>query len=265
MGLGTHLGLPVSQNAHGHILGHVKDLGEDPSTPDRVRIYRTNAKQYFHTDGADLVGLLCMAKALSGGESDIVSTHHVWNTLQREHPDVARTMATGNWFFDRKGDRSQEQDEWYTGPLVYLEPETAKGGERRLWSRFDPMNLTSLGRLQEGPNARLPPLSPEQRHALKVFDDTCSRLALHMVLDPGDIQLLHNPQVFHARTAYTDHPAGAVDEQGRERPRRHLMRLWLATPESEGGWRTPWFDSDRKKRGGIQVDETPPKCPLDAE
>jgi hypothetical protein len=33
-----------SQNGRGHVLGHVKDLGEDPTQKDKVRIYRTNAK-----------------------------------------------------------------------------------------------------------------------------------------------------------------------------------------------------------------------------
>jgi hypothetical protein len=44
MGLGTHLGYFVSQNSRGHVLGHVKDLGEDATKTDKVRIYRTNAK-----------------------------------------------------------------------------------------------------------------------------------------------------------------------------------------------------------------------------
>jgi len=73
MGLGTYLGYFVSQNSRGHVLGHVKDLGEDASAIDKVRIYRTNARQFFHADDADLVGLLCVARALEGGESDLVS------------------------------------------------------------------------------------------------------------------------------------------------------------------------------------------------
>lgn len=44
MGLGSHFGYFVSQNSRGHVLGHVKDLGEDATAKDRVRIYRTNAK-----------------------------------------------------------------------------------------------------------------------------------------------------------------------------------------------------------------------------
>jgi len=41
MGLGAYFGYFVSQNGKGHVLGHVKDLGEDPTQKDRVRIYRT--------------------------------------------------------------------------------------------------------------------------------------------------------------------------------------------------------------------------------
>ena len=44
MGLGSYFGYFTSQNGRGHVLGHVKDLGEDASRPDKVRIYRTNAK-----------------------------------------------------------------------------------------------------------------------------------------------------------------------------------------------------------------------------
>jgi hypothetical protein len=111
----------------------------------------------------------------------------------------------------------------------------------------------------------IPPLSEKQTYALKMLEQTASELALHMILEPGDIQLLANGHVLHARTAYKDWPPGSVDESGRERVRRHLMRLWLAVPESEGGLRTPFFDSDWKKRGGIQVGDQPPVCPLDAE
>jgi hypothetical protein len=44
MGLGAYLGHFVSQNGRGHVLGHVKDLGEDSTQIDKVRIYRTNAR-----------------------------------------------------------------------------------------------------------------------------------------------------------------------------------------------------------------------------
>ena len=264
MGLGTYFGYFTSQNRFGHVLGHVKDLGEDPSRLEKVRIYRTNAKQYFHTDAADMVGLLCMSKALEGGESDVASTHAVFNYLQAHHPDAVRTLVRPIWYFDRKGERSQGQNDWYKGAVFLLENDD-NAATRRVLCRFDPMNVVSLTRLQSGENPTIPPLSTEQKHAMKCLEDACTALALHMVLEPGDIQLLNNQHCFHARTAYKDWPAGSVDERGQPRIRRHLMRLWLSLPEGEGGWRLPYVDSKEKKRGGVQVDDTPPVCPLDAE
>ncbi|KAL2833695.1 hypothetical protein BDW59DRAFT_156492 [Aspergillus cavernicola] len=263
MGLGTYLGYFLSQNGRGHVLGHVKDLGEDPTQTHKVRIYRTNARQYFHTDAGDMVGLLCIAKSLSGGESDIASTHHVYNVLQRDHPDVVRTLVEPNWYFDRKGEISNGQEPWIRGAVIYLETETER--PPRVYAKFDPNNVTSLARFNSGPDAQIPPLSDKQKHAMEVLERTCKELSLHMILQPGDIQFLHNPHVFHARTAYTDYPPGSLDDAGNPRPQRHLMRLWLAVPQSEHGWKTPFADTDNKKRGGIQVEDNPPKCPLDAE
>ena len=91
------------KNRHGHVLGHVKDLGDDPTQIDKIRIYRTNARQFFHADDSDIVGLLCIARALEGGESDLCSAHAVYNTLQKERPDVLKTLIEPIWYFDRKG------------------------------------------------------------------------------------------------------------------------------------------------------------------
>ncbi|RMJ21845.1 hypothetical protein PHISP_07279 [Aspergillus sp. HF37] len=252
MGLGTYLGYFVSQNSRGHVLGHVKDLGEDSSQIDKVRIYRTNARQFFHSDDCDLVGLLCIARALQGGESDLVSSHHLYNTLAAERPDVLDLLTQPIWYFDRKGEISRAQDEYIRSSVVYLERDTINP---RVYTKWDPYYIRSLTRLSDA--GIIPPLSSAQHEALTVLESTSARLALHMILDVGDIQFLANSHVLHARTAYTDHAPPA--------PRRHLMRLWLATPEGEGGWRLPFWDSNQKKRGGVQVDETPPVAPLDAE
>lgn len=148
MGLGTYLGYFVSQNSRGHVLGHVKDLGEDSTQIDKVRIYRTNARyvtsfvtyvssfsdllsQFFHADDADIVGLLCVTRALEGGESDIVSVHNVFNTLQKERPDVIKTLTEPIWYFDRKGETSKGQEEWIRTSVLYLE----RGDNPRVYSK----------------------------------------------------------------------------------------------------------------------------------
>jgi len=196
MGLGTYLGYFVSQNGRGHVLGHVKDVGEDPTAIDRVRIYRTTARQFFHTDNGDLVGLLCVHRAAEGGESDIVSTHNVWNTLQAEHPDVAELLTKPIWYFDRKGETSEGEEEWIRRPVFYIE----NGSRERVYLKWDPYYIRSLTRFSD--KGLVPPLSPEQQRAMTILEDTCNRLALHMILEVGDIQFLHNGHILHARTAY---------------------------------------------------------------
>ena len=64
-GIGAHLGSARSQNAMGHILGHVRDIGRNPDDPT-TRIYQTHERQTFHTDGADVVALLCLSQAREG-------------------------------------------------------------------------------------------------------------------------------------------------------------------------------------------------------
>jgi hypothetical protein len=59
MGLGAHLGRARSQNARGHVLGHVRDVGLTSDDPN-VRLYQTRQRQTFHTDSCDVVGLLCV-------------------------------------------------------------------------------------------------------------------------------------------------------------------------------------------------------------
>ncbi|KAI1634702.1 hypothetical protein F4809DRAFT_501243 [Biscogniauxia mediterranea] len=258
-GIGVHLGYPVSQNAKGHVLGHVQDLGDDSTQIDKVRIYRTNARQFFHADDCDIVGLLCLSKAEFGGESDVASIHQVWNILQAERPDVAELLTKPIWYFDRKGEQSQGEDPYIRTAVFYLETPDPENPEReqRVYCKWDPYFVRSLTRFSD--KGIIPPLSPEQDEAAKLLEATCERVKLHMILDIGDIQFVANSHTLHARTAYRDFPPDSG------KPRRHLLRLWLAVPQSEGGWRLPFWDSDEKKRGGIQVDDTAPVARLEGD
>ena len=78
-----------------------------------------------------------------------------------------------------------------------------------------------------------------------------------MVMQVGEIQFLHNQHILHRRTAYEDYEDPML--------KRHLMRIWMATPESQGGWKLPFPDRDHARRGGVQVDDRPVVALLDAE
>ncbi|KAG2496452.1 hypothetical protein HYH03_005676 [Edaphochlamys debaryana] len=101
--LGLHWGRAVPQNAKGHLIGHIKDLGRDPNDPS-TRLYGTNAAQPWHNDGpADLVSLLCLSNSEEGGESGWSSSIAVHNEILRRAPHLASVLA-GPWFFDRKNE-----------------------------------------------------------------------------------------------------------------------------------------------------------------
>jgi Taurine catabolism dioxygenase TauD, TfdA family len=70
----------------------------------------------------------------------------------------------------------------------------------------------------------VPRLTRGQEEALDLFGVLAEELALDMAFEPGDIQLLNNHLIYHARTRYDDHR-----EQDRK---RRLLRLWLAVPGS---------------------------------
>lgn len=89
-------------------------------------------RQFFHADDSDIVGLLCIARALEGGESDIVSSHHIYNILSQERPDVLKTLTEPIWYFDRKGETSKGQEEYIRTSVFYLERE---GDNPRVYSK----------------------------------------------------------------------------------------------------------------------------------
>ncbi len=67
----------------------------------------------------------------------------------------------------------------------------------------------------------MPAFTADERTLLDLYEKiaTSPELRLDMYFEPGDVQLVSNHTILHARTAYTDWP-----EPSR---RRHLLRLWL--------------------------------------
>jgi alpha-ketoglutarate-dependent taurine dioxygenase len=57
---------------------------------------------------------------------------------------------------------------------------------------------------------------------MALLEEIANDPTFHLQMDfrPGDVQLLNNGRVLHAREAYEDDPDPAR--------RRHLLRLWLA-------------------------------------
>ncbi|OBT63528.1 hypothetical protein VE03_07050 [Pseudogymnoascus sp. 23342-1-I1] len=248
LGIGSYFGPRLSQNGQGHVLGHIKDLSEGKEVDGGGRIYRTHNAQTYHSDEADIVGLLCLEKAMSGGESQVVSSHHIFNILQKRRPDIMEQLCIPQWFYDRKGEKSEGQEEWMRTPGYYYYAD-------KLSMKWDSYYVGALQRFWECD--LLPRYTEKQQEVLRVVENLCHELSMEMMLQVGDIQLVANTHNLHARSAYLDD-----NDSGNK---RWLQRLWIATPEEEGGWKLPFADSAYCKRGGVQVNDAPESYPMEAE
>ena len=245
-GVGAHLGHARSQNAAGHVLGHVRNVGADAADVN-TRIYQTAERQTFHTDSTDVVGLLCLVRARRGGESLLVSAEAIYNRMQQEAPDLLASLfepiAT-----DRRGETPSGSDPWFTIPVFSWH-------RKRLTVMYQRQYIESAQRF-----AGAPKLTAQQREALDYFDRLANDPDMHlrMDLEPGDMQFVYNHAMLHDRTAFEDY-----DEDER---RRHLLRLWLSIP---GDRELPACFADRYgsievgNRGGIITAETRLHAPLD--
>jgi hypothetical protein len=249
MGIGSHFGAARSQNAKGHLLGHVKDLGLDVSDP-AVRYYQTRRKLEYHTDSTDIVGLLCLQAARSGGESFIASSMTVYNEVLARRPDLLPALFEP-FPTDRRGEVPEGMQPWFDMPVFHWHA-------GRLSCIYVRQYIESAQKLF--PQARR--LSAAQREAMDLMDELLNdpRIHLSMAFAPGDVQFLHNHQVLHSRNDFENWP-----EPERH---RHLLRLWLAPKEGRPlpDVFAPRYGSVTPgDRGGIVVHGTRPKVPLEAE
>ncbi len=212
MGLGRYLGNFRSQNRDGHLLGHVKDMGLSSNDPN-VRKYQTSERQNYHTDSCDIVGLLCLHTARSGGLSSLVSSTTVFNQMRERRPYLASVL-----FDPIETDRRGEVP---AGQLPYFRIPVFNWYAGLLSAVYQRSYIESARRFPD-----VPALTSEQVDALDLFDQLCDDPALHlrMELQAGDIQMVHNHSLLHDRTAFEDWP-----EPDR---RRHLLRLWLAPEQA---------------------------------
>jgi len=238
--IGSFMGAAVPQNARADLLGHVIDLRQDD--PTTVRQYQTNAAQPFHSDSCDVVGLLCLRQAKRGGESAIASSATIHNQLLENNPDALHTLY-GEFLCDRYGEIPEGKNAYYP---VHVFNNIANS---LICCGMDP-DIRLAPRL-----AGVSDLTNKQLSALDAFQQTAKETALNMVLQRGDIQLVNNLTVVHARNSFEDH---LELEQ-----RRYLLRLWLSLPT---GRELPKFLSERwgsiavgSIRGGIRVPGVQPE------
>ena len=246
LAIGVQLGNLRMQNAAGHLLGHVRDLGRSSDDPN-TRIYQTRERQTHHTDSCDVVGLMCLQTAKSGGLSSLVSSTTIFNEMRRHRPDLLRVLLEPIET-DRRGEVPEGSKPYFKIPVFNYHDGLVSAIYQRQY-------IESARRFPG-----VAPLTPLQIEALDVLDQLADdpKLNLTMELQPGDIQLVHNHTILHDRTAFEDY---AEPER-----KRHLLRLWVAP---EGARKLPEVYAERfgsttpGERGGVGVAGPTPSVPLE--
>lgn len=205
---GLHLGIPGAQNPQGHLLGFVTDTGRKKQD-ELVRLYATNSDIQYHCDAADVVGLLCMQPAKSGGKSRVVSSISVFNEVLRRAPELTERLFSP-FYLDSRNEAGKEGRQW-----SLLAPCCYDGNQLRTFYHSD--YFRSVVR-----HSDVPAFSPDEIKLIDLYEEIANSPEFYfdMDLQKGDVQLVSNHSVLHARTAYQDFKE--------EHRKRMLYRLWLS-------------------------------------
>lgn len=188
------LGIPGMQNPRGDVIGEVRDTAADDLDP-LARNYMTNKEFRFHCDAADIVGLLCVRPANSGGRSKVASSVTVFNELRRIRPDLAARLFEPI-LLDARNEQSPGMP-----PYAPVVPLAYDGSTLRTFYISD--YFRSVDRF---PDVEI---DEQTRDLLDIYEAIAGRedICLQFDLQPGDFEVLNNHTMLHAREPFVDeHP-----------------------------------------------------------
>lgn len=205
-GVGAHFGNALSQNTSGDLVGHVVDATAEDATP---RMYRSNLELRPHNDITAMISLACWHKSEKGGASVIVSAVTVHDELCKQSPETLAPLYRG-FHYHQVGEEAPGEP-----PVTRSRVPLFAVRDGQLSSRYLRSNLVA------GHRALEIPLTEEEIAALNRFDAvaTAPENRLAFFLERGDMLVVNNYTVMHARTSFTNFP-----EPERK---RHLVRLWM--------------------------------------
>ncbi len=212
-GLCNHLGVLRPQGVKSDLIGDVRDAGGNYRSASG-RGYNTNARLDYHTDMADLVGLLCINTAKAGGESRIACSVSLKNEIAARAPELSEALYR-NIHYSRKGEESHEEEPYYAAPIF-----SERDGF--FCCRYVRNHIRYAHEFDGVPH-------PDdcQVEAMDMLDRLVAsdEFTFEMTLQPGDMQILNNHVILHSRTDFVD-----FEEESKK---RHLLRAWIATPYSQ--------------------------------
>ncbi|MFO1313243.1 MAG: TauD/TfdA family dioxygenase [Burkholderiales bacterium] len=203
-GFGTHLGVGAVQSANGDRLGYVQADPKDVV----MRGYRSPKELHMHTDSYEVIGLMCVRRAKSGGMSGLAPSLSIHNEILQKRPDLLPPLYRGFRI-------ASEEARFSSKAITDDEMPVFSWVDGKLSCMYEPSHMKNAAELLGG-------MPDDLAEALDYFDGIANRedMALRFLLEPGDMMLWHNYLNLHSRTAFEDDP----------RSPRKLLRLWLSVP-----------------------------------
>lgn len=205
-GIGSHLGTPVGQNGQRGLMRDIRDNSKNGGK----RVDSTDGLRW-HTDRADVVGLLCVRRANSGGISRLVSAPAIHNAMLERRPDLVDVLFDDFHRYS-PGDEVGVEAGSYVLPVFGLR-------DGYFTSHFSRTYIEQAQTVQG-----VPPLTAAQNEAVEMLCVLGDELGFEMPIEPGDMQFLNNHVTYHGRTPFKDDASRGED--------RLLHRIWLSMPNS---------------------------------
>lgn len=213
-GMSLYMGVCRTQNRASQVINDVRDEGGQYNVKGG-RGYNTSAGLDFHQDSCDVVALLCRRTAKSGGTSKVVSSIALRDAVRERRPDLIPVLESP-YFHSYQNAQDPSQPPYYRLSLFGTHPEYFAARANR---------KNTIAAQRDFPE--VPRLTAAQMEALDLLDELMAsdEFCYSMALERGDMQLLNNYVTLHSRTPFEDY-----DEPD---CKRHLLRLWLAVPNSQ--------------------------------
>jgi hypothetical protein len=207
--VGAHIGAALSQNSFGMLMSRVQEerLADGSAA---TRGTKSRHELAFHTDEAEVFGLMCVRPAKEGGTTQYASIPAIHNEILATRPDVLPTLYKG-FPHHRRGEQPDDQPvvSPYDVP-VFCNVDGVVSGVIVYGSIMAALHV--LGREPTG----------EEVEALDVVQECATRLQYDLTWEAGEAAFANNFAMFHARSDYVD-----WDEPDRK---RLLLRYWLEVP-----------------------------------
>ncbi|MGY1728372.1 TauD/TfdA family dioxygenase [Geodermatophilus sp. SYSU D01062] len=214
-GVASLLGHLLPQDRFGGIR-HVIQVA-DAGMPSQ-EIFPTNPESFeYHTDGSYLVQdravryvvMYCSQAAPSGGETLLLSAGELQSWLRQHAPEGEETLRQPVPYL-------VDQDLWGVSQEPVVWAPAIWGGSTSTCARIHRWRMANSG-----------VLTPDLQNALHALGDAVESLrpTAEMMLQPGQLLILHNERVLHARRAFHEGPD--------HNSSRRLLRLWVGAERAQ--------------------------------